>query len=308
MTTLMGIAPPSVAPAAPKRAEQQSTPAAEPAAVTSPAEPAAATPASPPPAGTPPPAPAPEPVAAASTPGPAEGLPSVTSTPPAVVTDAAPAVGAQAASAPKTVAALAPVTAPDSLTANSSERSDSEIVEFRSRGKGRGLLLAAAATLLAGGLWFGLRSKAPESASTPEAAEAPAAEPPAAEPVAAPPPSPASPEPPAAEAPAEQAAANPAGAEASAAPSTEAPAAGNDDVRVVIVKVHPAEARFYHKGKKVGSSPLRVELAPGEKRAFEVGHPDFNTRKVVIDGSKPEVIVGLFPKSAAPPSSETTAE
>jgi hypothetical protein len=66
----------------------------------------------------------------------------------------------------------------------------------------------------------------------------------------------------------------------------------------VIVKVRPAGARFYHKGKKMGGSPMRVELAPGEKRAFEVGHPDFVTRKVVIDGSEPEVIVGLHPKSA----------
>ena len=73
--------------------------------------------------------------------------------------------------------------------------------------------------------------------------------------------------------------------------------AGAEGVRVVVIKVKPASAIFYYKGKRVGTSPLRVELRPGEKRAFEVGHPGYNTRKVVVDGTEPEISVGLFPKS-----------
>ena len=95
-----------------------------------------------------------------------------------------------------------------------------------------------------------------------------------------------------------------AAAAASAAPA--APPSSADPLappaegkKVVIVKVRPADARFYYKGKKMGGSPMRVELAPGEKRAFEVGHPHFVTRKVVIDGSESEVIVGLHPKAAS---------
>ena len=76
------------------------------------------------------------------------------------------------------------------------------------------------------------------------------------------------------------------------------------------MKVRPLGARFYYKGKKMGGSPMRVELAPGEKRAFEVGHPNYVTRKIVIDGSEPEVIVGLHPKSgsAAPKAGSEPAE
>jgi hypothetical protein len=36
-----------------------------------------------------------------------------------------------------------------------------------------------------------------------------------------------------------------------------------------------------------------VELAPGEKRAFEVDLPGYVSRKVVVDGSRSEVVVIL---------------
>jgi hypothetical protein len=58
----------------------------------------------------------------------------------------------------------------------------------------------------------------------------------------------------------------------------------------------------------MGGSPMRVELAPGEKRAFEVGHPNFVTRKVVVDGSQPEMIVGLHPKAAGAASQPKAGE
>jgi hypothetical protein len=42
---------------------------------------------------------------------------------------------------------------------------------------------------------------------------------------------------------------------------------------------------------------VRVELAPGEKRrAFEVGMPGWVTRRLVVDGSKPEMFIGLKPE------------
>lgn len=42
---------------------------------------------------------------------------------------------------------------------------------------------------------------------------------------------------------------------------------------------------------------MTVELAPGEKKAFELGKPGYNTRKVTVDGSQPKMVVGLRPLS-----------
>jgi hypothetical protein len=84
-------------------------------------------------------------------------------------------------------------------------------------------------------------------------------------------------------------------AEPSAAvPSAEsAPAPAT---RTVVVKISPPGARLFRKGKPVGSSPVTLELAPGEKRAFEVGMPGWVTRRLVVDGTKPEIFVGLKPE------------
>ncbi len=86
---------------------------------------------------------------------------------------------------------------------------------------------------------------------------------------------------------------------ASAAPAAsaalEAGSTTADGKRVVIVKLSPSHARLYRKGKPVGSSPVTLELAPGEKRSFEVGAPGWVTRRLVVDGSKPEIFIGLKP-------------
>jgi hypothetical protein len=66
---------------------------------------------------------------------------------------------------------------------------------------------------------------------------------------------------------------------------------------VVIINVRPANARIYHRGKEAGRAPLRVELDPGKRRSFEVGSPGYMTRRIIVDGSKPEVLVGLRPSS-----------
>jgi hypothetical protein len=81
-------------------------------------------------------------------------------------------------------------------------------------------------------------------------------------------------------------------ANAAPAPSGSAPAEGT---RVVVVKISPPQAKLWRKGKAVGSSPVTIELAPGEKRSYEVGMPGWVTRRLVVDGSKPEIFIGLKP-------------
>jgi hypothetical protein len=80
-------------------------------------------------------------------------------------------------------------------------------------------------------------------------------------------------------------------ADAKAAPGT----------RVVTVHLSPPDARLYYKGKSVGKPPVRIELGPDEKkRSFEAGGPGYVTRRVVIDGSQPELWIGLRPDPNAP--------
>ena len=85
-------------------------------------------------------------------------------------------------------------------------------------------------------------------------------------------------------------AAEPSSAAALAAPSADAAASGKHRV---LLKSLPPKARFYHFGKQVGVAPFVLEFDPGERHAYEVGLPGYGTRKVVVDGSKPEVTVGL---------------
>jgi hypothetical protein len=86
---------------------------------------------------------------------------------------------------------------------------------------------------------------------------------------------------------------------------TDTGAASAEGVRVVTVHLMPPDARLFYKGKSVGKTPVRVELAPGEKkRSFEVGRPGFVTRRLVVDGSQPEMWIGLRPESAAPTPTE----
>jgi hypothetical protein len=84
-------------------------------------------------------------------------------------------------------------------------------------------------------------------------------------------------------------------------PTPSEPASA-DGSRVVIVKLMPPDARLFYKGKSVGKSPVRIELKPGEtKRSFEAGRPGYVTRRIVIDGTEPELSVGLRPDPDATP-------
>jgi len=65
----------------------------------------------------------------------------------------------------------------------------------------------------------------------------------------------------------------------------------------VTLKSVPTKARFFHYGKQIGVAPFVLELKPGERHAYEVGMPGYITRKVVVDGSQPEITVGLRSES-----------
>lgn len=148
-------------------------------------------------------------------------------------------------------------------------------------------LSAAVAALILGGRWFLMSRHVAEpaavSGSTPTGVQVvpPQPEKPAAAPPAEPSAAPAAPEPAASAPPADSAAA------------TEKP----PGTRIVVVKLSPPGARLFRKGKPVGSSPVTIELGPDEKRrSFEVGMPGYVTRKLVVDGSKPEIFIGLKPR------------
>jgi hypothetical protein len=84
----------------------------------------------------------------------------------------------------------------------------------------------------------------------------------------------------------------------SAAPSDGAPGANAGIIRIN-VDSKPPGARLFWKGKEVGTTPFVLELQPGERHAYELGLPGYTTRKVVIDGSKTDINIGLRPEPTA---------
>jgi hypothetical protein len=77
------------------------------------------------------------------------------------------------------------------------------------------------------------------------------------------------------------------------APSNSATEAAVPGAQRVTITTVPPKGKFFHFGKEVGTSPFVVDLPPGEKRAYEVWLPGHITRKVLVDGSKPELTLGL---------------
>jgi hypothetical protein len=75
------------------------------------------------------------------------------------------------------------------------------------------------------------------------------------------------------------------------------PAATAGQIRIK-VDSDPPGARMFWKGKEVGTTPFVLEFQPGERHAYELGLPGYTTRKVVIDGSKPDIKIGLRPVPA----------
>ena len=136
-----------------------------------------------------------------------------------------------------------------------------------------------AAVVIGFGIWLAVRPSPPTpptAASSPpvsQAAAEPSAAPiePAPSPVAAPEPS----------------------AVASAVPATD----GGDAI-TVLLKIRPEGARVYYRGKEVGRSPFTLELPRGETRAYEVGHPGYMTRRLVVDGNEPVISLSMAPAPA----------
>jgi hypothetical protein len=91
---------------------------------------------------------------------------------------------------------------------------------------------------------------------------------------------------------------------AAPAPSASSPGAATapEGTRTVVVTISPPRAKLYRKGKAVGASPVTIELPPGEKWAYEVGLPGWVTRRLVVDGSEPEIFIGLRPEPTPQPA------
>jgi hypothetical protein len=84
-----------------------------------------------------------------------------------------------------------------------------------------------------------------------------------------------------------------AGAADSASPTATPPATAG--VIRINVDSDPPGARMFWKGKEVGTTPFVLEFQAGERHAYELGLPGYTTRKVVIDGSKTDISIGLRP-------------
>jgi hypothetical protein len=79
-----------------------------------------------------------------------------------------------------------------------------------------------------------------------------------------------------------------------AASTASSATTGPGDLVSVQIRIRPEGVGVYRKGKKVGTSPFTLELPRGERRAFEVGHPGYVTRKLILDGTQPVIEFGLI--------------
>ncbi|MBN1609306.1 MAG: hypothetical protein JW940_21930 [Polyangiaceae bacterium] len=71
--------------------------------------------------------------------------------------------------------------------------------------------------------------------------------------------------------------------------------ATNAETISVTLDVRPVGSQVFRKGRYVGKAPLVIELKPGEKSAFEVNKRGYAPQKVVLDGRKTNVLIGLRP-------------
>lgn len=88
------------------------------------------------------------------------------------------------------------------------------------------------------------------------------------------------------------------GAAASAAPAPTSTAA----TKTVTLEVMPADSKVFSHGTLRKGPPYTFELKPGARVVVEVVRPGYVARRVVLDGTKPELAVGLLRKrtSASP--------
>ena len=92
------------------------------------------------------------------------------------------------------------------------------------------------------------------------------------------------------------------GTASSAAPSTSASPASSAPVVVetestdrvdVLVKSRPTGAKVYRRAKEIGHTPLTIQIGRGEHRIFEVGWTHAGSKRISVDGEKPEITVNL---------------
>jgi len=61
----------------------------------------------------------------------------------------------------------------------------------------------------------------------------------------------------------------------------------------VLVKSRPTGAKVYRRGKEIGRTPLTIQIGRGEHRIFEVGWASSGSKRISVDGEKPEITVTL---------------
>jgi hypothetical protein len=94
------------------------------------------------------------------------------------------------------------------------------------------------------------------------------------------------------------------GAELPGAASTVGTVNKKGDVtpgQVVHIKItsDPPGARLFWKGKEQGTTPFVLEFPAGERHSYELGLPGYTVRKLVIDGTKTDISIGMRPDPAA---------
>jgi hypothetical protein len=83
-------------------------------------------------------------------------------------------------------------------------------------------------------------------------------------------------------------------AQAASAPATPAAAEDVPLAERVTVEVFPEDAKVLRRGQRIEGPPYSVEIPKGKRIAVEVTSPGYVTRRVVLDGSEPAVMIGLF--------------
>lgn len=74
------------------------------------------------------------------------------------------------------------------------------------------------------------------------------------------------------------------------------------DTVTVAFNVWPTGAFIAYKGREIGRSPFKMQIKRGEKRAVEVVFPGYMPRRVVVDGSQPEISFGMKPAEPTTPA------
>ncbi len=84
----------------------------------------------------------------------------------------------------------------------------------------------------------------------------------------------------------------------------------DEDVSVttVTIRIHPDGSRVLEDSEVIGGSKLVVQLKPGQKRLFEIQHEGYSARRLEVDGSQPEIRVGLVPNDLAATESKPSSD